>query len=753
MKQLRRLLLAFAFLFTLPHFVSAQTPNGAALYASKCQGCHGSLATPNFSNRTFAGIKAAIVGNVGGMGFLASLTDAELQAIANALSPPAPPAAPALSVSPSSLSFSYQQGGSAPAAQSLSVASGGSYTAAKSASWLSISPTSGTTPGTVNVSVSSGMAAGTYTDNVTITASGSTGSPKSVPVTLTVTAAAAAPNGAALYASKCQGCHGSLATSNIVNRTVAGTKAAIAGNVGGLGFLSSLTDAELQAIASVLRPPAPAPALSVAPSSLSFSYQQGGSAPASQPIMVTSSSGTQLAYTVAASGGAWLSATPMSGTTPGTVNVSVVNPASMTVGTYNGMVTITAPAGSPQTVAVTLVVGATTPAPGLNASPKTLSFSYQSGGGMPAAQPIMISSGGAQLAYTVAASGGMWLSATPTSGTTPGTVNISVNPASMAAGTYTGQVTITPSGAGGSAQTVAVTLVVSAGGGTGNSSLKVSPRTLQFSYQTGNHMPSAKKLMITSTGTPLSYKASYSGGSSWLTVSPTGGTTPGTISVSVNPTGMPAGSHSGTIDVSAPGAKSISVAVTLMVTSPASDDDDNDEGGHGSGLRADAYVYDPMHSGAVAAQWVDGVGVPMHNAGNQGLLLSKNASGSAEAQAGAVIKNAQGLTLTELGFDVREGGQCSAGSPHFVVVTNDDVTHVVGGCVKGTTQTSLALGWKRMRFDPSKPELASPPITPGQQVKSIAVVLDQGPEAGANAGGGLVVLDNITINGKVVAKK
>src|SRR5207302_1561863 len=223
MKLFSKLLLAFAFLFTLPHFVSAQTPNGAALYASKCQGCHGSLATPNFSNRTFAGIKAAIVGNVGGMGFLSSLTDADLQAIANALSPPAP--TPALSVSPSSLSFSYQQGGSAPAAQSLSVASGGSYTAAKSASWLSISPTSGTTSGTVNVSVSSGMAAGTYTDSVTITASGATGSPKSIPVTLTVTAAAAAPNGAALYAANCQRCHGSLATHNILNRTVAGIKA------------------------------------------------------------------------------------------------------------------------------------------------------------------------------------------------------------------------------------------------------------------------------------------------------------------------------------------------------------------------------------------------------------------------------------------------------------------------------------------------------------------------------------------------
>src|SRR2546425_5927881 len=441
MKLFSKLLLAFAILFGLPHFVSAQTPNGAALYASNCQGCHGSLAASNVSNRTFAGIKAAIGGNVGGMGFLSSLADADLQAISNALSPPAPPA---LSVSPSSLSFSYQQGGSAPAAQSLSVPSGGRYTVAKSPSGASISPTSGPTPGTVNVSVSSGIAAGTYTDNVTITASGSTGSPKSVPGTLTVTAAAAAPNGAALYASKCQVCHGSLATSNILNRTVAGTKAAIAGNVGGMGFLSSLTDVELQAIANALSPPAPAPALSVAPSTLSFSYQQGGSAPASQPIMVTSSSGTQLAYTVATSGGAWLSATPMSGTTPGTVNVSVVNPASMAAGTYKGMVTITAPAGSPQTVAVTLVVGATTPAPGLNASPKTLSFAYQSGGGMPAAQPIVVRSRGAQVGHTLASSGSVWLSATPTSGTTPGTVNISVNPASMAAGTYTGNVTITP---------------------------------------------------------------------------------------------------------------------------------------------------------------------------------------------------------------------------------------------------------------------------------------------------------------------
>src|SRR5437870_2793659 len=122
MKLFSKLLLAFAILFALPHFVSAQTPNGAALYASNCQGCHGSLAASNVSNRTFAGMEAASVGNVGSMAFLSTVTDASLPVIFTA---PAPAAAPALSVSPSLLSFSYQQGGSAPAAQSLSVASGG----------------------------------------------------------------------------------------------------------------------------------------------------------------------------------------------------------------------------------------------------------------------------------------------------------------------------------------------------------------------------------------------------------------------------------------------------------------------------------------------------------------------------------------------------------------------------------------------------------------------------------------------------
>ena len=98
---------------------------------------------------------------------------------------------PALTVTPSSLTFSYTRGGTAPAAQSVSITSNGSalsYTVSTSATWLVVTPTSGTTPGSISVSINTtGLAAGTYTGTVTITSSGASNSPRTVSVTLTVT--------------------------------------------------------------------------------------------------------------------------------------------------------------------------------------------------------------------------------------------------------------------------------------------------------------------------------------------------------------------------------------------------------------------------------------------------------------------------------------------------------------------------------------------------------------------------------------
>jgi hypothetical protein len=57
-------------------------------------------------------------------------------------------------------------------------------------------------------------------------------------------------------------------------------------------------------------------------------------------------------------------------------------------------------------------------------------------------------------------------------------------------------------------------------------------------------------------------------------------------------------------------------------------------------------------------------------------------------------------------------------------------------------------GWIRVRFD-----LAKLGLLPGDTVMSLKLVLDYGPESGATAAGGMVVIDNIDVNGKFVGKQ
>ena len=64
--------------------------DGAALYASHCASCHQPLATSTKGGTTLARTQGAITGNVGGMGFLANLSTAQLEAIVAALAPLVP---------------------------------------------------------------------------------------------------------------------------------------------------------------------------------------------------------------------------------------------------------------------------------------------------------------------------------------------------------------------------------------------------------------------------------------------------------------------------------------------------------------------------------------------------------------------------------------------------------------------------------------------------------------------------------------
>jgi len=117
---------------------------------------------------------------------------------------------PALSVSPSTLAFSATASGSNPAAQSIAIANNGggtlTWTLSKTQSWLSVSASSGSGAGTVFLSANvAGLAAGTYTDTVTVNAAGATPAPQTVAVTFTVAPAATTATQAPLVSINCGG--------------------------------------------------------------------------------------------------------------------------------------------------------------------------------------------------------------------------------------------------------------------------------------------------------------------------------------------------------------------------------------------------------------------------------------------------------------------------------------------------------------------------------------------------------------------
>jgi uncharacterized protein (TIGR03437 family) len=204
--------------------------------------------------------------------------------------------------------------------------------------------------------------------------------------------------------------------------------------------------------------------LAAAPASLTFSQVAGGPAPAAQNLAVSGSPGA-LSFTVATStsdGNPWLTATPASGTTNATVQVSV-SAGTLAVGTYTGAVTVTSvgATGSPVKIPVTLNVVAPQT---LTVSPTQLNFASVIGAPPPQGQTVAVSAGSAGTAFSVTAKttdNGNWLQVSPTSGVTPNTLAVTVNPQGLAAGNYTGTVTVS-SPASLTAATVSVTLAVTA---------------------------------------------------------------------------------------------------------------------------------------------------------------------------------------------------------------------------------------------------------------------------------------------------
>ena len=321
--------------------------------------------------------------------------------------------APSISLGAGSLSFTGTAGASNPASQAVSISNSGSGTLTWTASvtsgatWLSVSPQSGTAPSTITVSVNSaGLSAGVYTGSIAIAATGATNTPQNIVVALTLSAPPGQPptatTGTATSITATSATLNSTVTSNgsstseyyqygttTAYGSTSGTQnigtapspvsfpftiynltcntvyhfRIVAQNSYGTSYGSdaSFTTSACQATATI----------SLSAGSLSFTGTAGASNPPSQAVSISNSGSGTLTWTATvASGNSWLSVAPQSGTAPSTITVSV-NSAGLSAGMYTGSIAIaaTGATNTPQNVIVALTLSA----PSVPATPTGLS--------------------------------------------------------------------------------------------------------------------------------------------------------------------------------------------------------------------------------------------------------------------------------------------------------------------------------------------------------------------------------------------
>ncbi|MEP7365495.1 MAG: hypothetical protein ABI972_19755 [Acidobacteriota bacterium] len=514
-----------------------------------------------------------------------------------------------MTAAPSTLAFTYQIGTPAPLPRVLTVGSTGASVGVgvtteatgggAGPAWLSVTPTSGATP--LNLSVSAnpqGLAIGDYTANVKLTGPGASNSPQTVPVTLKVT-----DKPVVTLSTSSLSFHHQIGGSApagelvVVTNAGAGLPIGLTINSGGGTWLSATPTASTSpaailvtvdpgtlvageytgsigiavpgAAVSQLTLPvtltvSASPLMRISRTQLSFVYQTSQPAPGPKSISV-SSTGVAFPFTVAtnvASGGSWLGVSASSGTTPADLPITV-NPTGLVPGLYSGTVTITPNGQTAQArvVEVTLQVSDNVL---LNVSDQPLRFSFGTGGQQPPDQSLGVTATSGSVTYTVSPttmSGGAWLIAGPLTGTTGQPVTVGIN-TNFSGGTYTGLLAINSS-TGNSPIYVPVLY-----NGNNSSTLQVTPNSLKFTQTNGTTPPAAQTLAVTSTGSRLDFTTTVEtlNGGDWLAASPSGGLTPGTLSVSIKTNALTAGTYTGTIKVtsSALGAQQI-IPITLEV--------------------------------------------------------------------------------------------------------------------------------------------------------------------------------------------
>ncbi|HTS66770.1 MAG TPA: hypothetical protein VMH28_32320 [Candidatus Acidoferrales bacterium] len=320
-----------------------------------------------------------------------------------------------LTFTPASMSFSSANGVT-PSPLILSVSSNvaTSFTVTSSASWLSVTPTSSGTPVNLSVSVNpssllpNSTNTGTLsfnsngsiqTVNVTYVVGSGSGGSGNVTVSCVSSCGTTQPSMAFTAQSPAGSLSGSLSVVSASASAGVSFTAQTSTNGGGAWLSTSAGSSSLTTPVNPLTVTVnaaglsagtytgniaivpsggttvnvpvsvtitPAASVTASPTSLSFTYRVGDTAPAVQTIDV-SGGGSALGFSVTTSpSGTWLSATPASGTTPatGTAQVTVsVNTTNLNPGNYSGTVTIAGTGGANGSTTVNVTLTVTAPLP------------------------------------------------------------------------------------------------------------------------------------------------------------------------------------------------------------------------------------------------------------------------------------------------------------------------------------------------------------------------------------------------------
>jgi len=495
---------------------------------------------------------------------------------------------------PGELSYFMTTGGVAPP-QYVQIRNGGAgtlkWTGTKSTAdggaWLNISAASGTAPSIVNVGITpaklpgGGLIVGTYCGQVVFTATGDVGTvPVCVvvgdsvfrqenPISFTMTqggpnplpqvlnhasndtnfnfyiAAVAAGNGGNWLAiNPASGVLTTPEATTVSVNAITLPPGTYTGEVVYFQYPSNTMALTVPVILNIVAPGS-RPYFDDLPGGLSF-YTSGQTPPA-QTLQIRNAGAGSLSWVGSLStsdGGKWLNATPLSGTAPTSVTVSIVPAAlpggGLIAGTYCGELTFQT-TNDISTVPVCAVVG-----PNIFEQLNPLNFTMTTGGGNPLPQEITVASSGSNFNFynfsVSTARGGSWLNISPSSGvlTTPEAVTVSVNASTLGAGTYTGEIVFSEYPNNNMSITVPVTLTVAPATTTYFDNL---PGELSFFLKPGGKPP-AQPLQIRNAGAgTLKWTGSVStaDGGKWLTLSPANGTAPTAVNVGITPGNLPGG--------------------------------------------------------------------------------------------------------------------------------------------------------------------------------------------------------------------